>query len=585
MKCLRGHQVSSHQVRLLALMLSLLLAAGCGAAATATPPPPTAKAPTPTVGGVPTVAPAPIMAPVPADAVVSQGKVTWMVGSFSNERMTYALAAGGGHDYGRQIHAFLVGSDVKDGQRVLTPGIASDWSVSSDGLTWTLTIRKGVKFHDGRELTAEDVLWTLRYSMGPQAKDYATGGASLTIAAVTEKVEQTAPDKVSVTTKIPVSDFVSFVSEADGNWIGTIYPKQEKVYDPEALAAYDKNPVGAGIMKLKQRQAASMMQFERFDDYYYQPINGLPKDKRVKFLTLDLRLVPEEATRVAALRSGEADIAPVTLGARKQVEAGGGRLLFGREGGYIYIRQLGCWKPEFPCHDKRVRQALSYSLDKMVMRDKLYGGPDVMQVRGWGPVTPSVIGYQSDLDPFPYDPNKARQLLADAGFAGGQGFGKLTINTWVSTTMPLMPEAAQLAADTWRRELGLDVVVKVGDEAALKKDTRLSDTYLGQILWRDNEARVDASSVIRSGYGSSDRQDRAHNDPQLLNLTRTALAVFNPDERPKVLHDLYLQLRDEAIDIYPGYVNVPWAAGPRILTWEPYPLAFYPSALHTITLK
>jgi hypothetical protein len=61
---------------------------------------------------------------------VHPGKVTWMVGSFANERMTYCLAGGGGHDYGRQIHAFLIDSQLEGGARVLTPGIAEKWEVT-----------------------------------------------------------------------------------------------------------------------------------------------------------------------------------------------------------------------------------------------------------------------------------------------------------------------------------------------------------------------------------------------------------------------------------------------------------------------
>jgi peptide/nickel transport system substrate-binding protein len=582
-------------VRLTGISLLLLLfAVACGAAATATPAPakvpqPAAAQPpapaAPAAAAAPTAAPKPTTVPVAAAPAVSPGKVTWMVGSLANERMTYTLAAGGGHDYGRQLHAFLIGSDVKDGQRVIIPGVATDWGVSSDGLTWTVTVRKGVKFHNGAELTTEDVLWTLRFAMGPQAKEYATGGASLNIAPLVDKVEQAGPDKVSVTMKIPTSDFPFFISEGDGSWIGTIYPKQEKVYDEKALLDYDKNPVGAGIMKLVKHVHASVMQFERFDDHYYQPKNGFPQDRRVKFRSFDLRLVPEEATRIAALRAGEADIAPISLSGKKQVEAGGGRVLFGPEGVYFYARQQGCWKPQFPCNKKEVRQALGYAIDKKVMQNQLYGGPDVMQVKGWPSVTPSTVGYSPELDPFPFDPVKARQLLADAGYPGGKGFGKLIINTWVSSALPLMPESAQLAADFWKRELGLDVEVKVGDEAALKKATRLTEDHHGQILWRDNETRVDSAAILRSGYGTADRKDGAHNDPELFDLTRKGLAVFDPVERGKALNSTYRRMRDEAYDINLGYINIPFGVGPRVLTWQPYPLAFYASALHTITLK
>jgi peptide/nickel transport system substrate-binding protein len=420
--------------------------------------------------------------------------------------------------------------------------------------------------------------------MGPQAKDYAVGGDSLTMSQIMERIEQTGPDQVSVTTKIPTAEFPDLISEATGSWAGVVYPKRASLHDEQEEAAYDRNPIGAGVARLVKHVQVEAMSFERFEDYYYQPKNGLPMDKRLKFTLLDLRLIPEEATRVAALRAGEADIAPVSLASRQQVEAGGGRLVFAPEGAYFRIRQYGCWKPQFPCHDRRVRQALAYAIDKELMRDTLYG-PDVMVVKGWTAVTPSTKGYSPDLDPFPFDPDKARQLLAEAGYPGGQGFGKLIINTWNSTASPFMPESAQLAADFWKTELGLDVEVRVGDEAALKKASSLSEELYGQILWRDNETRIDAADILRSGYGSPERLDRTHNNPELFALVKQAAAVFDPVEREKALNSAYRRMREEAYDINLGYLNIPFGVGPRVLTWEPYPLAFYPSALHTITLK
>ena len=567
----------------------LLLVVACGAAATATPTTPpadTSRATTaPTArAAVPTATPAVAAAPTAAAPTVNPGKVTWMIANFDNERFDQAFAIRG-DDYARQIHAFLITSDVKDGLRVLVPGIATRWEISGDGLTWTFTIRKGVKFHDGRDLTAEDVLWTQRHIFGPQAKEYANTSPSQVLQAVTDRIDQTGPDRVSVTTKTPSAGFPTDMSEGTGHWAGVVLPKRATLHDLQEEAAYDRKPIGAGIVRLVKHIPVSQMTFERFADYYYQPKNGFPTDKRVNFTVLDFRLIPEEATRAAALRAGDGDIAAVSLGARKQVEAGGGRLVFGQEGVYFLVRLYGCWQPQFPCRDQRVRQALNYAIDKALIRDQLYGGTEVMQVKGWNAVTPSTIGYSPEVDPFPFDPVKARQLLAEAGYPGGKGFGKLVINTWVSPVMPLLPESAQLAAEFWKRELGLDVEVKVGDAAAVNKTfSQTADNY-GQILWRDNETRIDASVILRSNYGIPDRVSRAHNDPALFALTDKALAVFDPVEKAKVLNSAYRRMRDEAYEINLGYINIPWAVGPRIRTWEPYPLASNPSGLHTITLK
>ena len=176
-------------------------------------------------------------------------------------------------------------------------------------------------------------------------------------------------------------------------------------------------------------------------------------------------------------------------------------------------------------------------------------------------------------------------MLGEAGYPGGNGFGKLVVNIYVSTAMPFLPESAQLGAEFWRRELGLDVEVKVTDEVALKKASGLTEDIHGQIQWGDNEARLDAAADLRNHYGIPDRPGRLHNDPELFDLIKQTMAVFDPVEREKVLNSTYQRVRDEAYIIPIGYINIPWGVGPHIQTWQPYPLAFYPSALHTITLK
>lgn len=153
------------------------------------------------------------------------------------------------------------------------------------------------------------------------AMERATATSSQAQARITEKIELTRPDQASITTKSPNPGFpAANISEA-ASTAYIVLPKWPKVHDDAQEAAYDKNPIGAGPMKLVRYVPAEVMAFERFDDFYHQPKNGLPEDRRVKFKSLDLRLVPEEATRIAAIRAGEADIAPVSLASRKQVEA------------------------------------------------------------------------------------------------------------------------------------------------------------------------------------------------------------------------------------------------------------------------
>ncbi len=572
----------------LVLAVTTLLLAGvaCGTAATATPAPtqaaqPVATQPLAATAPAPVATGKPAPTPVPA-AQVHPGKLTIMVGDFGPERFDTLFATGGqgGRNYGRIMNGFLISANEK---KAMVPGIASQWSLSPDGLTWTFSVRKGVKFHDGSEVTPQDALWTLQHYFGPQAHEYGTNTTAQTISRLMDKIELTGPDRVSVTTLKPRTDFAVLVSEAGDVWYPVI-PGRTSVHDTVVEEAYDRNPISAGPVRLVKHVKASVMQFERFDDFYFQPKNGFPEDKRVNFRSLDMYLAPEEATRVAAVRAGEADIVPASLATRKQVEAGGGRVVFGQESVVVEARLLGCFESKYPCYDKRVRQALQYAIDKELIRDKLYGGPEVFQVKGWFSITPSTIGYTPELDPWPQDVAKARKLLADAGYPDGKSFGKLIVNTNPSTAMPLQVEAAQLAAEFWRRELGLDVEVRVGDATAFNRQARAGELN-GQILWKDNETQVDATIVITNRFGDPKGATRLHEDPELFRVVQETFQILDQDKRAEATKKLVLRLRDESHLIGVGYANIPWGVAPRVLQWQPYPLSGYPSALHTVTLK
>jgi len=135
--------------------------------------------------------------------------------------------------------------------------------------------------------------------------------------------------------------------------------------------------------------------------------------------------------------------------------------------------------------------------------------------------------------------------------------------------------------------LGLDAEVKVGDSTAVKKKVSAEELN-GQILWRDNETRKDASGNILLYFSDPKRVGfRYLADPELAlaRLAQETFAVLDPDKRAEASKKLFVRLWDETPTLSIGYVNIPWAAGPRVSTWKPYPLALYPSALHTITMK
>ena len=527
----------------------------------------------------------------PALEPVYTGQVLALTNSLQGERWDVAYGTNG-KDI-RDIYGYLVGRDIVNGKLTTVPGIAKLWELAPDGQTITYTIRRGVKFHDGTEVTAEDVAWSLQRCFGPQAPDNLWDGICINYSNNMDQVEQITIDQVRVISKVPITEMWGYGSRASGgHTIGIVYPKREQLYDKEAALAYDRNPIGAGLIKLVEHRLGESMTFERFGDYYHQPAYGFPTDHRLKFELYKSVVAPDVSTRIAATRAGEADIGRVDLGAAGQIEAGGGRIVFSPESFGFDILQWGCFDPDVQCNDRRVRQALAYAIDKELMRDELYG-PEVMVVKGWTVTTPSTVGYSPEVDPFPFDPERARQLLADAGYLGGEGFGKLIVNVF-DGSLPFASESAQLAAESWQQELGIDVEVKTWEGGTIWNNLmRHPRDYNGQIMWQSNNGRTDASGTNKFWYMSQNVTDEpdppgqwlVHNDPELVALGQQALAQIGREGEQEAMNTWYRRLRDENYHIGVGYINDPWGVGPRIATWEPWSTADYFSALHTITLN
>jgi ABC-type transport system substrate-binding protein len=203
------------------LALLLVLAVACGSAAEPAPadvqPADTSgnQQPPPAPVEVDTPTPVPQVVAEPAEVEVHPGKVTLLVGDFGTERFD-TIYGSTGKEIRKNFHGHLTSWDRLDGRMVIVDGIASKWELSDDGKTTTYTIREGVKFHDGTEVTPEDVLWTLQHAMGPQAKDYAENSVSINYSTIMDRIEQTAPDQVSVTTQVPSPELAIYISENEG---------------------------------------------------------------------------------------------------------------------------------------------------------------------------------------------------------------------------------------------------------------------------------------------------------------------------------------------------------------------------------
>ena len=227
------------------------------------------------------------------------------------------------------VHDALVKS--MPGQ-LLAPSLAESWTPSDDGLSYEFVLRNGAKFHNGDAVTAEDVKFSFeRYR----------GTASKTLKDRVAAVETPDSQRVRFTLKRAWSDFLTVYASASGaSWI---VPKKyvERVGDE----GYKKAPIGAGPYKFKSFIPGLELTLEAFDQYWR-------KSPSVKYLTF--KVIPDEATRLAALQRGEVDIAYSIRGElAEQLQRAKGLTLKAGLGGTYWLYFADQWDPKSPWHDQR----------------------------------------------------------------------------------------------------------------------------------------------------------------------------------------------------------------------------------------
>lgn len=289
--------------------------------------------------------------------------------------------------------------------QLMTPCLAQSWSATEDGLNYDFVLRDGAKFHNGEPVTADDVKFSFeRYH----------GSDHVTLKSRVEAIETPDPRHVRFRLKQPWPDFLTFYCGSTG--AGWVVPRKyvEQVGDD----GFRRAPIGAGPYKFASFNPGVELVLEAFEGYWRKT----PAVKR-----LVLKVIPDEATRLAALKRNEIDVAYSIRGelADELRSTPGLTLKPVVLQGTFWIYFPGQWDPKSPWHDVRVRQAANLAIDRKSINDALTLGfshitgslvPDIFEFY-WPPPAPQ------------YDPIQARQLLAEAGYKNGFDAGSYTCDS------------------------------------------------------------------------------------------------------------------------------------------------------------
>lgn len=272
------------------------------------------------------------------------------------------------------------------------PDLATDWDVSKDGKTWAFHLRHDVKWHDGVPFTADDVVFTFNSILNPKVNsvrrsDYIIDGQPILFKAL---------DKYTVQAILP-KPFAPFLIHA----AMSIIPKHLLAGQDINTADFNRHPVGTGPFIFKEWKSGDHVTVERNPNYYL----GRPLLKEINY-----KIIPDENSALVALEAGEIDEAGIPAKDYTRMKSVKGINVY--ESDVLLYTYLGfnLANPKFA--DKRVRQALAYATDKKQLVGLILRG---LGSPAYAPSAPVSWAYSNDVPKYPYDPEKAKKLLKEAG--------------------------------------------------------------------------------------------------------------------------------------------------------------------------
>ncbi|MBI4279110.1 MAG: hypothetical protein HY660_11705, partial [Armatimonadetes bacterium] len=416
--------------------------------------------------------------------------------------------------------------------------LAESWQASPDGLAWTFKLRRNVKWHDGRPFTARDVKFTFDVWLNPQVPYYLRG--NLAGVKGTEIVDdftvRVAMEKPAASLPVLLGYLMNIIPE---HLLRNVSPR-----DMISPVAFLRNPIGTGMFKFKEFVPGSHVHLVANDDYY----GGRPNLDGIVF-----KIIPDIEVHVAQLQTGQLDLALLEPYQVKGLEKVSNIEIRGARQVNHYLIALNNEREFFK--DRRVRQALVYAQDREAMLKNIGLGYGRLAT---GPINPLMGGgFPADLKPFSYDPDKARQLLREAGWRPGRDGVLEKDGTRFSVSMimdrgnPTRSQFGVAAKSYWGR-VGVDVRLETLDfNAWLGRQRANPPTYETAVAWLITPPDPDVSAYYQCGAGLANAWRFCNRElDEALNKARATLDVR---ARARIYHRVQEIIYTEAANVFIFY--------------------------------
>jgi peptide/nickel transport system substrate-binding protein len=383
-----------------------------------------------------------------------------------------------------------------------TPSLAESWTMSRDGLRYEFVLRKGVRFHNGEPLTPEDVKFSFERYRGASAS---------TLKARVAGIDIVDAQRVRFRLKEPWPDFMTFYATPA---TGAAWIVPRKYLEKVGEEGFKKAPIGAGPYRFVSFNPGVELVLEAHAGYWRK----MPSVKR-----LVMKAVPDETTRLAMLKRGEVDIAYSVRGPlAEEIKRTPGLVLKPTFPSFTeWLSFNDQWDPKSPWADRRVRLAAALAIDRQTINEAEY--------LGFGKISASIVPrdfeYAWPAPPYPHDPARARQLLAEAGYPRGFDAGDVFCDAvYAATTEAVINSLQNVGIRGRLRPLERAAFYKADAERTLKNLVRPGSAAPGNAATRIETFIISGGLRSYGGY------------PDIDGLYREQVNEVDPKKREAALH-------------------------------------------------
>jgi peptide/nickel transport system substrate-binding protein len=426
--------------------------------------------------------------------------------------------------YQQHIFDTLVGIE---GDELKPVGLLAERWETVNPTTWRFVLRKNVKFHDGKPLTAEDVKYSFEQYADP--KNRRSGYAKGIV-----RAEVRDAGTIDLITAEPIAGMLFNLTRLQ------ILPRDAR--EKATAAGFAQNPVGTGPYRFVEWKRDQQLVLEANPTYWRGPV----QPRRLVF-----RAIKDASTRAAELRSGGVDIIAAPPVPQLDMIDSGDTQVVPVKGGRLIIYAFNVKQPPFD--NKKVREAMNLAVNKEAIVKSVLGGRGVVLA---GPFTPPWLGFDPAVSPYPYDVARARQLLAEAGHS--QGFE----TTWaISSGIFLKDSEIAEAIAGQLRQVGVRVKLVPTERAKIQKDAQ-EGTFQGMtsVAWG---TQFEPDPMLNWTF----RDHMA--TPRIQELVKQGRTEVDLEKRRKIYQALYRAAHDDAIWLFVHAQDELWAKR-RDVPWQPF---------------